>query len=96
MAAADPSRDRNPSTCRGREVEPRSGEDALDNGADGQVPPLEHLPEARRVEPHCSCPLGACANVEAKVGDRSMKMRLCQPACRKRSASEGGARALAS
>ena len=38
----------------------RAREDALGDRADGEVPPVEHLPQARRDEPAGGEPVGAC------------------------------------
>ena len=46
------ARDRDPHRPRARPLERGDRQGALGRGADGQVPPDEHLPQARRLEPH--------------------------------------------
>ena len=50
-AGTDGPRDRHPAGAGARPLERRDREGALGDAADGEVPPDEHLPEARRQEP---------------------------------------------
>ena len=51
----DRPRARDPVGARARALERRDRQGALGRPADGQVPPDEHLPQARRREPHRGC-----------------------------------------
>ena len=53
------ARARDPGARRGGELERHRRAEAVGHRADGEVPPLEHLPQARRFQPHGREPLGA-------------------------------------
>ena len=56
---ADPPRARDPPACLRRSLEPAGRGDPLGRRPDGEVPPREHLPQARRPQPLRGGALGA-------------------------------------
>ena len=56
--AAHEARNRNPPPRGRRPLEPTSREDPLGDRADSEFPPLQHLPQARRHQPHRSKHVG--------------------------------------
>src|SRR5207247_1687811 len=61
----DAARDRDPAARLGGLLQRAGRADALGHRADGEVPPLEHLSEARRREPDRGEPLGTAARLAA-------------------------------
>ena len=67
---AHPARARDPPTRRRRPLERLARSHTVGDRADGEVPPLEHLPEARGLEPHRGEQVGAAeraAHVDVRL-----------------------------
>src|SRR5207247_4536650 len=67
VISADASRAGDPSPRGGRALEREARGDALGHRADGEVSPVEHLPQDRRGQPYRGRPLGA--------GERPARLR---------------------
>jgi hypothetical protein len=72
-ARPDAPRAGDPPARRRRALEREARTDAVGDRADGEVPPLERLPEARRRQPHRGCALGAAER--PAVGGRQQRRR---------------------
>ena len=90
----DPARAGDPAARRGGGFQRPTRQDAVDHRADGEVPPVEHLPEARRLEPHRGGPLGPAAR-SARPPTGADRGALARP-LRRRLPRRCGSRGLAS